>query len=95
MTEDVTFSVQDHVATITLNRPQKLNAVTAGMAAAIVEHVAHCNGNDEVRCVIVTGAGEKAFCAGSDIGGLDRYDTPWNFRPRPDYCDGIRRLLAR
>ena len=42
---------------------------------------------------IITGAGERAFCAGSDIGELDRYDTPWNFRNRPDYCDAIRRLL--
>jgi len=40
----------------------------------------------------VTGAGEKAFCAGSDIRELDSYDTPWNFRNRPDYCDAIRRL---
>jgi enoyl-CoA hydratase/carnithine racemase len=93
MTEDVTFSIRDHVGTITLNRPQKLNAVTPAMAAAIVDHVERCNGDDDVRCVIVTGAGEKAFCAGSDIGGLDRYDTPWHFRNRPDYCDAIRRLL--
>ena len=90
---DVTFAIDGHVATITLNRPQKLNAVTPEMADAVVQAVEHCNGDDAVRCVIVTGAGEKAFCAGSDIAELDRYETPWEFRNRPDYCDAIRRLL--
>lgn len=93
MTNDVTFSVERQIATITLNRPQKLNAVTLEMSAAIVAHVERCNSDDAVRCVIVTGAGEKSFCAGSDIAELDRYDTAWNFRNRPDYCDAIRRLL--
>lgn len=93
MTEDVTFGVDGHVATITLNRPQKLNAVTPEMADAVVHYVERCNGDDQIRCVIVTGAGEKSFCAGSDIRELDRYDTAWNFRNRPDYCDAIRRLL--
>lgn len=92
MTDDVTFSLDGPVATITLNRPHKLNAVTPEMAEAIVAHVARCNGDDAIRCVVLTGAGEKAFCAGSDIRELDRYDTPWNFRNRPDYCDAIRRL---
>jgi enoyl-CoA hydratase len=92
MTEHITFSVEQHVATITLNRPTKLSAVTPEMADALAAHVERCNADDEVRCVIVTGAGEKAFCAGSDIGELDTYDTPWNFRNRADYCDAIRRL---
>jgi enoyl-CoA hydratase/carnithine racemase len=93
MTDDIAFAVEGQVATITLNRPQKLNAVTPEMADAIVAHVEHCNGDDRVRAVIVTGAGEKAFSAGSDIRELDTYDTPWNFRNRPDYCDAIRRLM--
>jgi enoyl-CoA hydratase/carnithine racemase len=93
MTQDVLFEVDGHVAVITLNRPQKLNAVTPEMADAIVAAVKECNDSDTIRCVIVTGAGEKSFCAGSDIRELDRYDTPWQFRNRPDYCDAIRRLV--
>lgn len=93
MSDAVTCTIEGWIATITLNRPQKLNAVTPEMASAITAHVEHCNGDDSVRCVILTGAGERAFCAGSDIGTLDRYDTAWNFRNRPDYCDAIRRLL--
>ncbi|MEP0322113.1 MULTISPECIES: enoyl-CoA hydratase/isomerase family protein [Alphaproteobacteria] len=93
MVDDIAFAVDGYVATITLNRPQKLNAVTPEMADAIVAHVEHCNSSDDVRCVIITGAGDRSFCAGSDIRELDRYATPWDFRNRPDYCDAIRRLL--
>src|SRR4051812_31207922 len=93
MTDHVTFDLEGWIATITLNRPQKLNAVTSEMAEAITAFVERCNRDDAVRCIVITGAGEKAFCAGSDIGELDRYDTAWNFRNRPDYCDAIRRLL--
>lgn len=93
MTDDIGFSVDGYVATITLNRPAKLNAVTPEMADAIVSHVEACNRDDGVRCVIVTGAGDRSFCAGSDIRELDSYETPWAFRNRPDYCDAIRRLL--
>lgn len=93
MTEDVLFEVDDHVAAITLNRPQKLNAVTPEMVEAIIAAVKRCNDSETIRCVIVTGAGEKAFCAGSDIGELDAYETAWRFRARPDYCDAIRALV--
>lgn len=88
----IRFAIDQHIALITLNRPEKLNAVTPDMAAAIVQHVQHCNDNDDVRAVIITGAGERAFCAGSDIADLDHYDTPWVFRNRADYCDAIRAL---
>ncbi|CAM5219897.1 Enoyl-CoA hydratase OS=Castellaniella defragrans OX=75697 GN=HNR28_002552 PE=3 SV=1 [Castellaniella defragrans] len=88
----ILFSTDGHIATITLNRPEKLNAVTPEMAAALIAHVRHCNDNDDIRAVIITGAGERAFCAGSDIAELDGYDTPWVFRNRPDYCDAIRAL---
>ncbi|PJR16507.1 enoyl-CoA hydratase/isomerase family protein [Sinorhizobium meliloti] len=93
MTDDVRFERDGHVAVITLNRPQKLNAVTPEMADAIVSAVGKCNESDSIRCVILTGAGERAFCAGSDIRELDGYDTPWQFRNRPDYCDAVRALL--
>lgn len=93
MTDDILFTVDGHVATITLNRPQKLNAVTPEMSKAIVAAVQECNDSDTIRVVIVTGAGERAFCAGSDIRELDTYETPWQFRNRADYCDAIRKLL--
>ena len=93
MTQDVKLEVDGAVAIITLNRPQKLNAVTPEMADAIVVAVTECNDSNTIRCVILTGAGERAFCAGSDIRELDTYETPWQFRNRPDYCDAFRALL--
>jgi enoyl-CoA hydratase len=92
MTEHILFSIEGPVATITLNRPEKLNAATSEMSDAIVAAAEECNRNDSVRCVIVTGSGPKAFCAGSDIAELDRYASPWEFRNRADYCDAIQRL---
>jgi enoyl-CoA hydratase/carnithine racemase len=90
MTQDLLFDVGDHVATITLNRPAKLNALTPEMAAALIAAVAECNTSNAVRCVVITGAGEKAFSAGSDITTLDGYATAWDFRNRDDYCDALR-----
>jgi len=86
----IDFAIADFVATIRINRPEKLNAMTPEMAAALVAAVTECNASDTVRCVIVTGAGEKAFCAGSDIATLDVYATAWDFRNRADYCDALR-----
>lgn len=93
MTDNILFTVDGAVATITLNRPDKLNAATPEMAKAIVAAVKECNDSDTIRCVIVTGAGPKAFCVGSDISELDSYATPWDFRNRSDYCDAIHHLL--
>jgi enoyl-CoA hydratase len=93
MSSDILFTVDGAIATITLNRPHKLNAVTPEMADAVVAAVAECNASDAIRAVIITGAGERAFCAGSDIKELDSYATPWQFRNRGDYCDAIRKLL--
>ncbi|QDL92060.1 enoyl-CoA hydratase/isomerase family protein [Paroceanicella profunda] len=90
MTQDLLFEIDGAVATITLNRPEKLNSVTPEMAGAITAALSICEADPSLRCVILTGAGERAFCAGSDIGALDAYATPWDFRNRPDYCDAVR-----
>ncbi|SCY18460.1 short chain enoyl-CoA hydratase [Streptomyces sp. 136MFCol5.1] len=89
-TEHVLLEVADRVATLVLNRPEKLNAVTPEMSRALVRAVEWCDTTDDVRAVILTGAGGRAFSAGSDIRELDGYRTPWEFRNRVDYCDAIR-----
>ncbi len=93
MSDNILVERDGHVGIITINRPEKLNAMTPEMADAMVATVNAFNVDDDIRCVILTGAGERAFCAGSDIRMLDDYDTPWNFRNRPDYGDAIRALL--
>lgn len=92
MSENIVVARDGAVGTITINRPEKLNAMSPAMAEALVVAVENFNNDNEIRCVILTGAGERAFCAGSDIRILDDYETPWDFRNRPDYCDAIRAL---
>lgn len=86
------FTIDGQVATLELNRPEKLNAMTPEMAQLLADAVTEINGNDDIRAVVFTGAGEKAFCAGSDIADLDQYASPWAFRNRVEYCDVLRRL---
>lgn len=88
----VTFQVERFIATMTLNRPEKLNAVTAEMSALIGGYADRVDADDDIRVMILSGVGDKAFCVGSDIQGLDEYSDPWTFRNRPDYCDMIRRV---
>ena len=57
----------DGVATITLNRPDKMNAYTRTMGAEIMDALDDIDADDTVRAVIFTGSGERAFCAGADL----------------------------
>ncbi|MEM6827747.1 MAG: crotonase/enoyl-CoA hydratase family protein [Pseudomonadota bacterium] len=57
----------DGIATITLNRPEKMNAYTRTMGAEIMAAMDEIDADDNVRAVIFTGAGERAFCAGADL----------------------------
>jgi enoyl-CoA hydratase len=56
-----------HVATIRLNRPDKRNAINAEMSAELIESLDALEADDEVRVIVLTGAGEEAFCAGADM----------------------------
>src|ERR1700744_1736474 len=67
MTAAVLYSVTDGVATITLNRPDRLNALNSAMYHELMAAFDETDGDDAVRAVIVTGAG-RAFCAGADLG---------------------------
>jgi enoyl-CoA hydratase/carnithine racemase len=64
--ETLLLDVQDGIATITLNRPEKLNSFTAQMRDDLVAVFDETDRNDDVRVVIITGAG-RAFCAGADL----------------------------
>ncbi|MEO7144646.1 MAG: enoyl-CoA hydratase [Bryobacteraceae bacterium] len=64
--EEIFYEVRDRVATITLNRPDKLNAWTATMEREVREAMAAAEGDADVRVIILTGAG-RGFCAGADM----------------------------
>lgn len=65
---EVSYTVQDHVATIRLERPERQNTITRPMLAAISAHLIQANEDREVRAIIITGSG-RFFCAGLDMRG--------------------------
>jgi enoyl-CoA hydratase/carnithine racemase len=72
--EQITTELADGVLTITLNRPERLNAWTATMGLELIEAFDRADADDDVRVIIVTGAG-RGFCAGADLaGGGDTFD---------------------
>ncbi|MEO9223423.1 MAG: crotonase/enoyl-CoA hydratase family protein [Acidimicrobiales bacterium] len=75
--EEIEYTVEDGIATVALNRPDKLNAGTARMVRELVSAVEMIDGDDDVRVAIVTGNG-RAFCAGADLssgGGTFDYEA--------------------
>jgi len=70
--ETILYSVADQIATITLNRPAKMNAFTARMGAEVGDAMLRADEDRAARVIIITGAGDRAFCAGADIGGFAR-----------------------
>jgi enoyl-CoA hydratase/carnithine racemase len=65
----IIYDVADSVATITLNRPERMNAFTDVMMRELIDAFDQVDADDDVRAVIVTGSGDRAFCAGADLGG--------------------------
>lgn len=70
MPEELLYEVEDGVATVTLNRPDQRNALNGELLASLVEAMKQARDDDDVRSVVLTGAGEKVFCAGADLGGF-------------------------
>lgn len=88
-TNELMYEVEDHVATVTLNRPEAMNALTRSLYAQLEQAFRDAHRDPEVRCVIVTGAG-RAFCSGDDVKqimlGEQRDETTQRLRdvrPRP------------
>jgi enoyl-CoA hydratase/carnithine racemase len=68
--ELVTYEVAAGVATVTLNNPEKRNMLSGQMLTELVDAIKRARDDEEARAVVLTGAGDKAFCAGADLGGF-------------------------
>ena len=96
----LTFEKRQHIAFITLNRPEVLNAIDPEMMVRLAEAWIEYDQDDELRVAIVTGAGEKAFCAGADLRrliplltGAREPEDEWDRRLRADASLGRTALL--
>lgn len=70
MSDDVRTSAADGVLTVTIDRPEQRNALSPAVNAALLGALDGAAADDGVRAVVLTGAGDRAFCAGADLGGL-------------------------
>ena len=68
--EELLYDVHDGIATVTLNRPDQRNALNARLLTELVDAMKRARDDAEVRAVVLTGAGDKVFCAGADLGGF-------------------------
>ena len=64
---NVRLALEDHVATVTLSRPDSLNAVDSATANELQAIWIRLESDPEVRCIVLTGEGDRAFCAGADL----------------------------
>lgn len=86
--ETIKYEVADHILTITLNRPDKLNAFNPTMQKELIDAFDRADQDDDVRAIIVTGAG-RAFCAGADLSsGADTFDRDAKRGPVKRHADG-------
>src|SRR5262245_11931565 len=66
MADEVLYAIQDNIATLTLNRPEKRNAINSAMMASLTTHFYNLEQHPDVRVVVIRGAG-KVFCSGRDL----------------------------
>jgi enoyl-CoA hydratase/carnithine racemase len=86
--EQIKYEVSEQILTITLNRPEKLNAFTATMQREMIDAFDRADRDDAIRAIIVTGAG-RAFCAGADLSaGADTFDRDARRGPVKRLADG-------
>jgi len=88
--EQITCDIADRIATITLNRPERLNAYTSTMRRELAAAFGECDADDGVRVVIVTGAG-RGFCAGADMA---EGSSPFDTSDRERHQEEVRRERA-
>ena len=82
--DQLLYDVKDNILTLTLNRPEKLNAFTGVMMSELMDAFDRADADDDIRAIIVTGAG-RGFCAGADLSGgpgtFDRQERQAAFKP--------------
>ena len=95
--QDILYDKTDRIATLTFNRPDRLNAITNVMRSEILDAMRDASADDDIRVVVVKGAG-KGFCAGADLGGdrkpaNDQRPEPNSRLPRDSFQEAFARIM--
>ena len=92
MSDDLVLRADDDgVTTLTLNRPDKLNALTPAVFVRLREHLDAIEADSSVRCVVLAGAG-RSFCAGHDLGSIAEHESAPSLHFEPETVDALERL---
>ena len=91
--EHLTYTKEAHIAVMTLNRPQKLNAFTMGMLQDMVDIIKDAAADETVRVLVIAGTG-RAFCVGADVKSLEQGSTKES-RPKRDNTGDLLTLLLQ
>ena len=93
--QDIIYTKEEGIATITLNRPDRMNAFSSEMTQSIYKVVKDANKDKKVRVLVITGAG-SAFCTGSDVRAMaQKYDQPAREDSEPESIDVQLPILLR
>lgn len=92
---DVTLEVRGNVGLVTLSRPAARNAMTLGMYARLRDITASIEPDGEIKALVITGAGEKAFAAGTDIAKFRDFSTPEHALDYERTMDGVLGSIER
>lgn len=90
----VLYESEGGVARITINRPERRNALSPEVVSGLIAALEQAEGDDSIRAVVLTGAGDKAFCAGGDLGGMaagSKVAQHWERAEIGKFLDDMRR----
>lgn len=88
--DEVLYEIRDHVAEITINRPEKMNALNAGVRQGLLEAFLRASADPDCRVLLLTGSGDKAFSAGADL--TEMAETAFTVPPK-DFIPILRRTV--
>ena len=75
--DELIYEVKDRIATMTINRPQARNSLSASVLSGLNSGLDQAAADDKIGAIVITGAGGKAFCSGADLAGSFSGDASW------------------
>ena len=91
MAKDILVRIENSVCTLTINRPEKRNSLSRRSLKLLKDKLAQLGGNSDVRCVVIKGSGERAFCSGYDIAEISEEEIAIeNSHPLPEAMQAVK-----